>query len=165
VRRVLCLLGLLLLGLMALATSAQAATPAASVTLQPLTLDSLPTLQGRFAGERHAVIYWSLTCVPCRDELAELGKVGGVDKLPISLVNTDAPSQIKEVRAFLTRHHLAELDNWLFADAIPERLRQAIDDDWYGELPRSYAVDRQGRRSSHSGKTDIARLVSWLNAK
>ncbi len=165
-RRVLCLLGLLLLAANVQAAAPVTSTPpAASVTLQPLTVDSLPTLQDRFSGERHAVIYWSLTCVPCRDELAELGKVSGVGKLPISLVNTDAPSQIKEVQSFLARHHLGELDNWLFADAIPERLRQAIDGDWYGELPRSYAINRQGQRVSHSGKTDIARLVHWLSAR
>ena len=159
-RRVLCLLGLLLL-----AANVQAVTATTPITLQPLTVDSLRTLQDRFSGARHAVIYWSLTCVPCRDELAELGKIIEADRLPISLVNTDTPSQIEKVRSFLARHHLGGMDNWQFADAIPERLRQAIDEDWYGELPRSYAIDRQDRRVSHSGKTDIDRLVHWLTAK
>lgn len=131
-------------------------------TLQPLTLASLPQLQARFAGERHAILFWSLSCVPCHAELAELGKTKDVTQLPISLVNTDDPDQADAVMVFLTERHLEKMDNWQFADAIPERLRDAIDADWYGELPRTYVVDANGKRTGHSGKTDLTQLLGWL---
>lgn len=130
--------------------------------LQPLTLATLPQLQDKFAGERHALLFWSLSCVPCHAELAELGKVKDVTLLPISLVNTDDPAQADAVTAFLTERHLQQMDNWQFADAIPERLRDAIDADWYGELPRTYVVDANGKRTGHSGKTDLTQLLGWL---
>ena len=150
-KRYLCLL-LLLLSVPALA-------------MQPLTLASLPQLQSQFAGKRHALIFWSLSCVPCHQELEALSQLPSAKTLPISLINTDGQAQQAEAKAFLARFGLQSLDNWVFADAIPERLRAAFDSNWYGELPRSYVVDAKGVRLGHSGKADMTQLLSWLTVK
>jgi hypothetical protein len=133
--------------------------------LQPLTLGSLSHLNARSEGQRHAQIFWSLTCVPCRRELADLGRIKDVGKLPISLINTDPLNQAEAVEAFLAKQKLEGMDNWQFADAIPDRLREAIDPDWYGELPRSYVIKVDGGRRGYSGIIEVARLASWLTAR
>ena len=50
----------------------------------------------------------------------------------------------------------------MFAEAVPERLRYAIDPAWGGELPRSYLFDAAHRRQAHSGLLDEAQLKDWL---
>lgn len=138
------------------------ATAVAAGITRPLTTASLPTLERQFAGQRHAVLFWSLTCVPCFKELEELGRVPDKQALALVLVNTDVDAEASEVELFLAKYGLTELHNWQFADAIPARLRTAIDPDWYGELPRSYAIAADGKRFAQSGRADIDQLVSWL---
>lgn len=135
-----------------------------TLALEPLTLDSLPQLQARLAGTRHALVFWSLSCAPCHQELTELSRLPAARRQAISLINTDDRSQQAQVSAFLAGLQLQQMDNWIFADAIPERLRAAIDADWYGELPRSYAIDADGKRHAQSGKADMAALADWLAA-
>ena len=47
----------------------------------------------------------------------------------------------------------------------PEKLRYVIDQDWYGELPRSYYYDADHQRSSHSGTLSQQQLSAWLGKK
>lgn len=137
------------------------AQPVLAADFKPLTLNSLPVMMDTHAGKRHAVLFWSLTCIPCRGELTELSRLEQVDQLPLVLVNTgDEP--VGQATAFLQDIGLNGQDHWRFADSIPARLRNAIDDNWYGELPFSVAVDAGGERFSHSGLTDIPVLVNWL---
>lgn len=152
---------LLLLTLLLSLPSLASETSVASVNLKPLTVDNIATLEGQHQGSRYAVIFWSLTCVPCRGELEALGAEKGVNKLALSLVNT-GDDNAAQLTQFLQANKLAELDNWVFAEPIAARLRQAIDDDWFGELPWSYAVDEHGTRFVHAGRTDIDALTRWL---
>lgn len=128
---------------------------------QPLTLESLPQLTEQYEGKRHAIVFWSLTCVPCRAELTELSKIKEVERLPLVLVNTGEESAEHSL-AFLQDIGLLHANHWRFADSIPARLREAIDESWYGELPFSLAIAANGETFSHSGMTDIEGLVSWL---
>lgn len=134
-------------------------------TFKPLTVKNLPNLQSQHQGQRHVIVYWALTCVPCRGELKALSRVDGVDKLPITLVNTGSPRDTAKAQEFLQENGLTGLDNWHFAASIPARLRQAIDPDWYGALPRSFTVTAAGQRTRHVGKTNVAKLVSWLRGE
>lgn len=142
-----------------LVSTAQAATP------KPLTVDNWPQLQADYQGQHHVLVFWSLRCVPCRDELKQLGQVVDVDDLPIVLINAGGQRQTKMARAFLHEAGLTGLDNRIFAAVIPARLRQTIDPNWYGALPRSVKVTAEGKRTIHLGKTDITGLVVWLRGK
>lgn len=133
--------------------------------MQPLTVSTLPDLQQQYAGQRHAIIFWSLRCLPCREELVELGERSDISNYRISLVNTDGAVDISEANKFLEKHHLAALNNWRIADAMPARVRQAFDSNWYGALPRSYVITATGKRIGHSGKSDVSRLLNWLTAR
>lgn len=130
--------------------------------LRPLTSATMPALTAQHQGQRHALIFWSLTCAPCREELRALGQQQGVERLPISLINTDRRSERQQVKTLLSDYGLAPLDNWQFAAAIPARLRQAIDPDWYGALPYSVLVTADGQRHPHLGVLPVQKLVSWL---
>lgn len=140
------------------------AATASAGELRPFTGDSLPAIQQQFAGRPFILTLWSLTCHHCAKELQTLGKLARSErKLPLVIVSTDTPDDARELRAALKRHGLDRFDTWVFADAVPERLRYAIDPAWRGELPRSYLFDVAHRREAHSGLLNEAQLKAWLN--
>ena len=131
--------------------------------LQPFTGASLPAIQKQFAGRPFILTLWSLTCHHCAKELQMLGRLVRSDRnLPLVIVSTDTPAEAPEIRAALKRFGLDRLDTWVFADAVPERLRYSIDPAWRGELPRSYLFDAAHRREAHSGMLGEAQIKAWL---
>lgn len=140
-----------------------AACMATAGELHPFTAGSLATIKAQFAGRPFMLTLWSLTCHHCAKELRTLGKLARTGRqLPLVIVSTDSPDDAADIHAALERFGLGHLDTWVFADAVPERLRRSIDPAWRGELPRSYLFDATHRREAHSGMLDEARLRSWL---
>jgi thiol-disulfide isomerase/thioredoxin len=139
---------------------------AASATageLRPFTGDSLPAIKQQYAGRPFILTLWSLSCHHCVKELQTLGKlVRSGRRLPLVIVSTDTTAEAPEIHAALKRFGLDRLDTWVFADAVPERLRHAIDPAWRGELPRSYLFDATHRREVHSGMLGERQLGDWL---
>lgn len=149
---------LLLAALLALGSATVAAGE-----LRPFKTDSLPAIQRQFAGRPFILTLWALTCHHCVKELQTLGRLARTERaLPLVIVSTDTPDDAPELRAALKRHGLDRFDTWVFADAVPERLRYAIDPAWRGELPRSYLFDAAHRREAHSGLLNEAQLKDWL---
>ncbi len=143
---------------------ALAAATSSAGELRPFTTDSLAAIRQQFAGRPFILTLWSLTCHHCAKELQTLGKLASSERnLPLVIVSTDTSDDARELRAALKRHGLDRLDTWVFADAVPERLRYAIDPSWRGELPRSYLFDVAHRREAHSGLLNEAQLKGWLN--
>lgn len=139
------------------------AATASAGELRPFTGDSLPAIQQQFAGRPFILTLWSLTCHHCAKELQTLGKLARSDRnLPLVIVSTDTPAEASEIRVALKGFGLERFDTWVFADAVPERLRYAIDPAWRGELPRSYLFDPAHRREAHSGMLSEAQLKNWL---
>ncbi len=140
-----------------------AATGAAAGELRPFTGDSLTQIQRQFAGRPFILTFWSLTCHHCAKELQALGRLSRNErKLPLAVVSTDTPEAAADIQAALQRFGLDKFDTWVFADAVPERLRYAIDPAWRGELPRSYLFDAAHRREAHSGMLGEAQIKAWL---
>ncbi|MBM3985748.1 MAG: TlpA family protein disulfide reductase [Planctomycetes bacterium] len=147
-----------LAALLALATATASADE-----LRPFTGDSLPAIKQQFAGRPFILTLWSLTCHHCVKELQTLGRLARSERgLPLVIVSTDTPAEAREIQAALKRFGLGRFDTWVFDDAVPERLRHAIDPGWRGELPRSYLFDAAHRREAHSGLLGEARLKDWL---
>lgn len=137
--------------------------PVLAGELRPFTADSLSAIQTQFAGRPFILTLWSLSCHHCIRELQTLGRLArGRRSLPLVIVSTDTPAEAGEIQAALERFGLGRFDTWVFADAVPERLRHAIDPAWRGELPRSYLFDAAHRREAHSGLLGEARLEDWL---
>lgn len=139
------------------------ASAACAGELNPFTSDSLPAIRQQHAGRPFIMTLWSLTCHHCVKELQTLGRLArGERNLPLVIVSTDTPAEAPEIRAALKRFGLERFDTWVFADAVPERLRYSIDPAWRGELPRSYLFDSAHRREAHSGMLSEAQLRNWL---
>lgn len=140
-------------------------SPAAGAELKPFTADSYRQIVDQHDGQPFLLVLWSVDCPPCHEELATLGRLlRQRPDLPVTLISTDQHLPTAEVHAVLARYGVAEADNWLFADPVPSRLRQAIDPGWYGVLPRSYFFLSDGRRVSHSGLLPEAALREQLQA-
>ncbi len=139
------------------------ALPSTAGELHPFTGESLPAIQRQFAGRPFILTLWSLTCHHCARELRSLGRLARSERnLPLVIVSTDTPAEAAEIRAALKRFGLERFDTWVFADAVPERLRYSIDPAWRGELPRTYLFDAAHRREPHSGLLKEAQLKDWL---
>jgi thiol-disulfide isomerase/thioredoxin len=142
---------------------ALAAAASSAGELRPFTADSLASIRKQHAGRPFILTLWSLTCHHCAKELQALGRlVRAEPELPLAIVSTDSPAEAQAIGAALQRFGLARIDTWVFADAVPERLRYAIDPAWRGELPRTYLFDAAHRRTAHSGLLDESRLKEWL---
>lgn len=151
-----------LLGMVAVlvfASSARAGEPV------PFTADSLANIKAQYAGRPFILSLWSVReCAYCITELTLLGKLAKTHKrLPLVLVATDPPEHAPAMQKTLAQLGLAAVDSWVFDDAIPERLRHAIDPSWYGELPRTYLYDAGHRRETVVGVLSEQRLRAWLD--
>lgn len=140
------------------------AAPASAREPAPFTVESLEKIKAQYAGRPFILNLWSVKeCGYCIAELTLLGKLAKTQKrLPLVLVATDSPEFAPAMQKTLGQLGLAGVDSWVFDDAIPERLRHAIDPSWYGELPRTYLFDARHQRETVVGVLSEQRLRVWL---
>ena len=140
------------------------AAPAGAAEPKAFTATSLATIQAKYAGRPFILSLWSVNwCGHCITELTLLGQVAKTRKqLPLVLVSTDTPESSVAIEQTQKRLGLAQVDSWVFDDDIPERLRQAIDPSWHGELPRTYLYDAHHQREAVTGVLSEVRLRAWL---
>ena len=129
------------------------------------TFDSATLAQVRAAqaARPFVVVFWSVTCEPCRDELALLASL--VRRYPgvrVLLVAADAPDRRGAVLRTLAAFDLAGIELWQFGDEPAERIRYAVDRTWRGELPRTYFHDAQQRVTAFTGCVTPEEFEAWL---
>jgi thiol-disulfide isomerase/thioredoxin len=138
----------------------------ADQNLQSFTAESLTQIEAQHEGQPFVLVLWSMHCAPCFAELEMLGtELRRQPDLPVVLVSTDEVSMREEVIELLADYGLENVPTWQFSEDIPEKLRFVIDQDWYGELPRSYYYDADHQRSSHSGTLSQEQLATWLDTE
>ncbi len=148
--------------LSAKSVAGHAATPA-SGGLLPFDSGSLIALRKAHAGKPFVLAFWSVHCEPCREEMAEWDAIKRkYPALPIALVSTDAPTDRALIESFFARYSPGPVQKWVFADAMSERVRYAVDKSWRGELPKSYFFDAAHRVDVKSGKVERAWIEDWL---
>ena len=116
-------------------------------------------------GKPFIVSLWSLDCTYCLDDMEIFGRL--MKKYPdldLVLIATDTPEQMKEIKQTLQKYRIKQAESWVFADSFNERLRYEIDTQWYGELPRTYFYDAQGRAVAQSGKLNRVQIESWVRS-
>lgn len=124
---------------------------------------SLKEIEQYYDGQEFLLILWSHDCPPCRQELEYLEIIQKQMVLKnIVLINTDGKDELARVEEILTLHNLMVLDNWIFANDNIERLRYSIDENWAGELPKSYFYSIAHERRVKSGSLSIELLKRWL---
>lgn len=152
-----------------LALSASCALAAAQT--QPLLRGSYHRIIAAHAGKPFIVALWSVGCTHCGADLELFARL--LQKYPafkLVLISTDAPEQEEEIASALNHYHLnsqaqtgsGKVESWVFADSYTERMRFEVDAQWYGELPRTYFYDAQGRAASTSGVLDAAETENWV---
>ncbi len=143
-----------------------------SITAQAETADFKPFVQGSAkaliearAGKPFILAMWSVECVHCRAELAQLAALSKrYPKLDVVLVATDSLDARKEAEAILAQYPMARAERWIFADDFIERLRYEIDPRWHGELPRTYLHGPGKAVAAITGTLEPQRVVKWLES-
>ncbi len=115
-------------------------------------------------GKQWLMLMWSIDCPPCFKELAIIQKLQKQhDDLAVVIINTDADNEITEERTeIIEKFSLNHLKNFHFVDGQSDQSRYIIDSTWYGELPRSYFVQSNGKFHGKSGLVKESTLIKWL---
>jgi len=135
-----------------LALLCSSAIYAESDTLRPFDSTSLKKITHHYSGKPFLLVLWSIDCPACYDELALLSPwLKKYSAVNLVLLSTDPKDQQGEVKKVLNEYQLSHRENWIFGSQAHALLRQSIDPNWYGELPRSYLFDPQHKPFAHSG--------------
>jgi thiol-disulfide isomerase/thioredoxin len=136
--------------------------------LQPLRAADVGRLFDSARERPLAIEIWSLDCGYCRENAAHL--VAWQRRHPevrLAMIAMDAydDNGAAIARALAQMNvppHVAQYAN---AEAMPERLRAALDAGWRGELPRTVWIGRDGVREARSGLLTPAVLDDWLRVQ
>lgn len=124
---------------------------------------SLQQILAAREGKPFILSYWSLTCTYCAQEMKTLAALQKrYPKLEVVLVSTDTPEEKPELELFVAKQGLAKVEQWVFAESPPEKLRYEIDRRWWGELPRTYLYPASHQAKGVSGLIAEDRLEDWV---
>lgn len=115
-------------------------------------------------GKQWLMLLWSVDCPPCFKELAILQQLQNeYDDLAVVIINSDADNELTEEReAVIKSFQLNHFTNLHFVDGKADQSRFLVDPQWFGELPRSYFVEKDGQFHGKSGLVNKAMLKEWL---
>lgn len=106
----------------------------------------------KHAGNPFVLVIWSLACPSCIKDMEQLDALHNkYPQLAVVMLSVDEPSDVAEIKDILGKHHLAGVENWVFADEDAQKLRYEIDPAWFGEMPRTYFFDKAHDRTGISG--------------
>ncbi|MFA7293112.1 MAG: TlpA disulfide reductase family protein [Rhodocyclaceae bacterium] len=136
---------------------------ASSESVRPFVTGSLAQIVGERQGKPFVLALWSTSCTHCPAELKALGQLKrNHPNLDVVLVAADSPGEAPLAAEMVRAYGLKASPQWIFADAMPERLRFEIDRRWHGELPRTYLYDRQHAVQAFSGLVPPDLLMQWI---
>jgi thiol-disulfide isomerase/thioredoxin len=137
----------------------------AGESIRPFVAGSLAKILAEHQGKPFVLAFWSVTCAYCPTELKALGKIRkSHPKLDVVLVAADTQEDAPLAAEMVASFGLGKVEQWIFADDMPERLRFEIDQRWHGELPRTHFYDRDHRVKVVSGVVPPQRLADWVKA-
>lgn len=136
---------------------------AVETAVRPFVPGSLAGIVAARQGKPFVLAFWSISCTHCPAELKTLGEMKRRHpRLDIVLVAADTPEDSAQTAQLAKSYGLGNVEQWIFADPMPERLRFEIDRRWYGELPRTHFYDRAHRIEAVSGLIPESRLQQWI---
>lgn len=136
---------------------------AAMADVRPFVVGSMAQIEKQHKERPFILLFWSLTCAYCPKELQMLGEIQNKNPaLALVVVAADTPEEAPEIAKRLAGYGLSDAEQWVFADAMPERLRFEIDRRWYGEVPRTYFYNRAHQREVKMGLVQRAFVEDWV---
>ena len=120
--------------------------------IKPFTAGSYQQILQETSNKGFMLVIWSLDCSTCIKDMELLSSIHkNRPELKIILLSTDEPAANPEIQTMLEKHHLLDVENWVFADDNSQKLRYEIDPSWYSELPRTYFFSASHQREGVSG--------------
>lgn len=138
---------------------------------EPVVKNSVEFNKARFEqvkqeklAQKWLVLLWSVDCTPCMKELALVKKLQQKQKdLAVVMINTDTEESSEQERNDIIKHfNLVNLKSFHFTQGQEAQQRYQVDPQWFGELPRSYFIDEQGKFHGKSGLIAEELLTQWL---
>jgi thiol-disulfide isomerase/thioredoxin len=150
-------------GLLLLAMLTFMSATATAESVRPFTLGSLAQVLDARAGKPFILVFWSLDCQYCPTELKMLSELKrSHPALDIVLIATDSVSDTPQLISRAESYGMNNVEQWVFAEDMPERLRFEIDRRWYGEVPRTYFYDQKHQREAKTGLINRKFFEDWL---
>jgi len=142
-----------------LSAVAFAVQAAGTLQFQPLHARDVPALLQTPHARPLIVEIWSLDCSYCRENIARIAqwRRSARQNVDVVMVAMDGPEQAEMLNRALAplardgKIGVARMPQYANAEAMPERLRAALDPGWQGEMPRTIILRPDGKRHASSG--------------
>ena len=130
--------------------------------VKPFLKGSLSSILEESKGIQTAIIFWSVTCSPCIQEMYLWKELVQKDpELNLVFVSTDMISTSDKISKILNRFELEDHASWAFADSFVEKIRFDVDPQWYGELPLTFLLSTNGNMQKVIGMVEDQDLKQW----
>lgn len=117
------------------------------VSLQKADADALQALRKNRSGKFRLVNFWATWCAPCVaefDEFVTINRMYRHRDFELVTVSLNRPDEENRVLDFLKQRQ-ASNRNLLFASADREKLINAFNPQWQGEVPYTVLIDPEGK--------------------
>jgi len=117
------------------------------VSVQPADAAALRALRRNESGKFRLVTFWATWCAPCIAEFDEFVKINRMYRhrdFELVTVSLNRPEEEKAVLDLL-RKKQASCRNYVFASGDREKLIDAFDPDWQGEVPYTVLIAPEGK--------------------
>ncbi len=142
------------------------------VSVSAADSDTLKSLRKNESGKFRLVTFWATWCAPC---VAEFGEFITINRMyrhrdfELVTVSLNRPDEQKAVLDFLKKKE-ASCKNLIFASAERDKLINAFNRDWQGEVPYTVLIDPDAKVIyAESGSIDALKLkraiVRGMNEK
>ena len=128
------------------------------VSLSKADAEALRLLRKNESGRFRLVNFWATWCAPCVaefDEFVTLNRMYRHRDFELVLVSLNRPEEETPVLEFLKKHE-ASSRNLIFASADRDKLINAFNPEWQGEVPYTVLLDPEGKIVySETGSIDV----------
>ena len=117
------------------------------VTVQRADADALRALRKNESGKFRLVNFWATWCAPCMTEFGEFVTINRMYRhrdFELVTVSLNRPDEENAVLEFLKKQQ-ASNRNLIFATAEREKLIDAFDPSWQGQVPYTVLLSPEGR--------------------